>query len=210
MPIIQNVTIQPLKNNDTLKNDTLIIQNTTLVQNVTSVQSFAKPDAAKGLPGNGKYKGDGTWYKMTDNVQIAGQVSCNSKLYNHNNDYIVALNKPDYLKYAPEKQKNDAPTSLACGKKVRIYHMKDEKSQIKSVDATIVDLCPECKSGDLDLYQVVFNKLSDNSIGRISISWEFLDEEPPAKNSNASRQFYLANGSALLFTLTLSLYFGYV
>ncbi|CAG8703490.1 1654_t:CDS:2, partial [Ambispora leptoticha] len=204
----QNSTV--LKNNDTLNNtnNTLTIQNTTLIQNVTSVQSSAKPDTAQGLPGNGTYKGDGTWYKMTANVQIAGQVSCNSKLYNHYDDYIVALNKPDYLKYAPEKHNNSAPPSLACGKKVRIYHMNDEKSPTKSVDATIVDLCPECKSGDLDLYPVVFNKLSNQSTGRISISWEFLDGEPQAKDSNANRQFYLANYSALIFAL--SLYLGYV
>ncbi|GAB9477168.1 hypothetical protein Gpo141_00014229, partial [Globisporangium polare] len=39
----------------------------------------------------------------------------------------------------------------------------------------IVDRCPECKSGDLDLSPTVFKKITGSSPSRLKIKWQFVD-----------------------------------
>lgn len=43
-----------------------------------------------------------------------------------------------------------------------------------SVTVRIVDLCPECKAGHLDLSLQAFEKIADVSAGRVSISWQMV------------------------------------
>lgn len=63
----------------------------------------------------------------------------------------------------------DAPQwggSAPCGECVRVTGPKGE------VTVRIVDLCPECESGHLDLSQEAFAKIADVSAGNVPITWE--------------------------------------
>lgn len=42
----------------------------------------------------------------------------------------------------------------------------------KSTTAKIVDLCPGCAAGDIDVSPAVFEKLSPLSAGRVDVTWE--------------------------------------
>jgi expansin (peptidoglycan-binding protein) len=42
------------------------------------------------------------------------------------------------------------------------------------VTVRIVDLCPACKSGDLDLSETAFSMISPLAAGRVAISWSFV------------------------------------
>ena len=44
----------------------------------------------------------------------------------------------------------------------------------KSVDATVVDLCPDCASGSIDLSPGAFNQLASPDTGRIHVDWNFV------------------------------------
>ena len=41
------------------------------------------------------------------------------------------------------------------------------------VDATVVDLCPGCASGSIDLSTGAFEQLAPLSAGRLQVSWDF-------------------------------------
>lgn len=42
-----------------------------------------------------------------------------------------------------------------------------------TVRVKIVDTCPPCKSGDLDLSIAAFGKIADYAAGRVPITWHF-------------------------------------
>jgi expansin len=44
----------------------------------------------------------------------------------------------------------------------------------KSVIVRIIDKCPGCDSGDLDLSETAFTKIAAKSAGRVKISWRFV------------------------------------
>ncbi len=48
-----------------------------------------------------------------------------------------------------------------------------------SVLVRIVDLCPECKSGDLDLSPQAFEKIAPLELGRVPISWQLVSCDVP-------------------------------
>lgn len=52
-----------------------------------------------------------------------------------------------------------------CGQTITIH------SKSKSVDVLIVDTCPGCADGDVDLSQAAFTKLASLDQGRIPITW---------------------------------------
>ena len=43
-----------------------------------------------------------------------------------------------------------------------------------AVTVRIVDLCPECQAGHLDLGQEAFSQIADLSLGRVSITWQMV------------------------------------
>ncbi|KAG0355522.1 hypothetical protein BG005_005540 [Podila minutissima] len=105
-------------------------------------------DSSSDLKTSGSYSGRGTWF--TDSVG-----SCGTKFTT--NDMIVAMN-------APQQGGNNAQ----CGKSVRIQHNG------KSITAKVVDTCPECASGSLDLSQAAFSSLASLDQGTIDITWSFV------------------------------------
>jgi expansin (peptidoglycan-binding protein) len=90
--------------------------------------------------------GDGTYYNAD------GTGNCG---FDKSADLMVgAMNHTDYA------------GSAVCGECVAITGPKG------SVTIAIVDQCPECKPGDIDLSPQAFAKLDDLSAGRIPISWK--------------------------------------
>lgn len=103
------------------------------------------------------YKGTATWY--TNAASEGGDKGACWGTKIGDNDQIVALNREQYGSLS----KN----SKWCGKKVRITGPKG------TATATIIDACPGCSYGDLDLSPVTFKKVVGKmSIGVGSIKWE--------------------------------------
>jgi expansin (peptidoglycan-binding protein) len=95
------------------------------------------------------YTGEGTFYGAT------GEGNCS---YEATTDrMIAAMNQTDYQ------------NSQACGAYVAVTGPSGA-----SVTVKIVDRCPECKPGDIDLSAEAFAKLAAPSAGRIKISWTLL------------------------------------
>ncbi|ORX49470.1 hypothetical protein DM01DRAFT_1338141 [Hesseltinella vesiculosa] len=74
---------------------------------------------------------------------------------NNDNELVVALSAADMSK-------------SYCGKSIKVT------SGSKSVTATVVDTCPGCASGSIDLSPAAFKKLANLAVGVISpVSWTF-------------------------------------
>lgn len=95
------------------------------------------------------HKGQGTYYAATGGGACGFDPTPNDLM-------VAAMNQPDY------------DNSGVCGACVAVTGPNG------SATVRIVDLCPECKSGDLDLSQSAFAKLADPSLGRIAIQWRFV------------------------------------
>jgi expansin (peptidoglycan-binding protein) len=69
---------------------------------------------------------------------------------------VAAMNAPQYAGAA------------LCGACARVTGSKG------TVTVRIVDQCPECKKGDLDLSVQAFDQIGEHSAGRIPISWSLV------------------------------------
>ena len=65
---------------------------------------------------------------------------------------------------------NDADynNALVCGSFVQVSGPNG------SVIIRIVDRCPECLEGDIDLSQEAFSKIADPVLGRVQITWKYI------------------------------------
>ncbi|KAF8182957.1 riboflavine-aldehyde-forming enzyme [Pholiota molesta] len=75
---------------------------------------------------------------------------------NNANDFIVALSPAEYS------------SGANCGRDIEVQY------QGKSVIVEVVDLCPGCASGSIDLSPAAFSQLADESLGRIQVTWSFV------------------------------------
>lgn len=82
---------------------------------------------------------------------------------NRADEMVAALNKPQFGTFPR------AMNSPWCQQCVLA------KYQEKSVKVRIVDLCPSCSYGDLDLSPAAFSQLAELGVGRIKISWQKVD-----------------------------------
>ncbi|KAI1401509.1 RlpA-like double-psi beta-barrel-protein domain-containing protein-containing protein [Hypoxylon fuscum] len=98
------------------------------------------------------YSGDMTYY--TPGLGACGK-------YNKESDHIVAL--------APAQYGNDANPNKAkvCGKKISIHYGG------KTATATVVDKCPGCASGSIDVSPSVFKQLASLDKGRVKVTWGY-------------------------------------
>lgn len=92
------------------------------------------------------WSGEATWY------DAHGQNACG--LPNPADFLVAAMNKTQY-------------TKANCGKCVRVKGPKG------AVTVKLVDLCPGCKNGSLDLSEEAFQRISPLSAGRVKITWSF-------------------------------------
>jgi len=96
------------------------------------------------------FTGDGTYYDANGSGACSFDVSTAKPLL------VGAMNAPDYA------------NSGVCGACAHLVGPNGE------VTVQIVDLCPECKSGDIDLSPDAFEALAPLPEGRIAISWQFV------------------------------------
>ncbi|KAJ1659786.1 hypothetical protein IWQ61_001183 [Dispira simplex] len=103
-----------------------------------------------------EFSGDGTYYSPS-----VGTGSCG--WLNSDDEYVAALNADQF---GNPTNPNSSPF---CGKKIKVDGPKG------SVEATIVDKCPVCKHGDIDLSTGAFDQIADQAEGRVPITWSFMD-----------------------------------
>ncbi|KAI1760574.1 RlpA-like double-psi beta-barrel-protein domain-containing protein-containing protein [Hypoxylon sp. FL1150] len=98
------------------------------------------------------YSGDMTYY--TPGLGACGK-------YNSESDHIVAL--------APAQYGSDANPNKAkvCGRKINIHYAG------KTASATVVDKCPGCASGSIDVSPSVFKQLASLDKGRVKVTWGY-------------------------------------
>jgi expansin (peptidoglycan-binding protein) len=100
--------------------------------------------------GEPTHSGEATYYDFADG-------SGNCSFDPTPNDLMVgAMNHTDYA------------ASAACGACAHVVGPNGE------VTVRIVDRCPECPQGDIDLSPQAFEMIADLSAGRVDISWQYV------------------------------------
>ena len=99
--------------------------------------------------GEPNHTGDGTYYDATGAGNCGFDPSPNDLM-------VGAMNHTDYA------------DSAVCGACAHIVGPSGE------VTVRIVDQCPECQPGDIDLSPQAFQKFADLSLGRVTINWKYV------------------------------------
>jgi len=106
------------------------------------------PQSEANLDRRTTHSGRGTWYH-------AGHGNCGG--WNTDSDLVVAMSKPFY----------DRNGGSNCDQYVKIT------SNGKTAYGLMVDSCPGCGEGDLDMSPSLFERFASLDTGVISISWSF-------------------------------------
>ncbi|GAN11711.1 expansin family protein [Mucor ambiguus] len=130
--------------------------------NVVVINDSAAPVLKRSKNSNGdddkSYSGTATWYSPKKNGGT--QAACGGKKISDDSE-IVALNAPQYGKMSKD--------SDWCGKEIEITGPKG------TTKATILDACPECSHGDLDLTPVLFERVcGSKNKGVADITWKLV------------------------------------
>ncbi|WP_299898855.1 expansin EXLX1 family cellulose-binding protein [uncultured Aquimarina sp.] len=121
------------------------------------------------------HTGEGTYYDGVD-----GGIFGNCSLPVATGDYMhCALNTIDY------------DSSNACGACIEVTGAKG------SVQLKVVDRCPECAEGDVDMTEQAFGMIADIVDGRVQISWKFV---PCNIANNESIKINFKEGSSIYWT----------
>ncbi|KAF8948428.1 hypothetical protein BGZ47_005010 [Haplosporangium gracile] len=106
-------------------------------------------------------QGEGTFYdpSIKNGAGDFQMGACEFPYINSAMDMIAALNKPDFGNFAR------ASKSPACGQCLQVVGPNG------TVTVQVVDMCPACKSGDVDLTPGAFAKIASLDAGRVHISW---------------------------------------
>ena len=134
-----------------------IVAALALVVAITACSNSGSDDAggshsvtAKSCNGEATHTGDATYYDFADG-------SGNCGFDPTPNDLMVgAMNQTDYA------------GSNACGSCAHLVGPEGE------ITIRIVDRCPECKPGDIDLSPDAFAKIAAIEKGRVDISWRYV------------------------------------
>ncbi|CAG8570613.1 12546_t:CDS:2 [Cetraspora pellucida] len=111
---------------------------------IAAVGGFQNYDI--GAPGlNMSGSGDGTYYDPGVGIGSCG-------MQNYDSELVAAMNAPQYGIYS------DPADSPVCGKCIQITGPKG------TVKVKIVDKCPVCKSGDIDMSSTAFKVSYDTLI----------------------------------------------
>jgi hypothetical protein len=118
-------------------------------------------DAVENL--KGQFAGDGTAY--SERVQNASHFACSyRKLPEKAKTNFVAINLPQW------------DQGRACGKCVNVWCTDPFcTTQFEPVKLMVVDQCPECKEGDLDLSIPAYEKVTGRWPHRLKVEWEWSD-----------------------------------
>lgn len=122
-------------------------------------------------PVQGTHSGDGTFYTFAD-----GSGNC---LFDPTpNDLMIgAMNQTDYA------------GSAICGACLSLTGPN------ANIFIRVVDRCPECKPGDVDLSPLAFSKIADTALGRVHISWHLV-----ACNVTGPIVYHFKDGSSQWWT----------
>ena len=96
------------------------------------------------------HTGEGTYYDFADGSGNCGFPATPDDLR------VAAMNQTDYA------------GSAACGTCARIT------GPTGSVTVRVVDRCPECAPGDIDLSPSAFDEIAERSAGRVPIAWTYV------------------------------------
>jgi len=102
----------------------------------------------------------GTYYDVT-----TGEVACGGRY--QPSDATVAMNTRDFA------------GGSACHKQITIHY--NGKSEV----ATIVDLCPTCGGGGIDMTQGLFERFASISVGELHLDWSWGAGSEPAPTHKA-------------------------
>ncbi|KAK9680174.1 hypothetical protein K7432_016022 [Basidiobolus ranarum] len=132
-----------------------LINLTTLTTLFTIHQVSAVPIQSKAGLFNKRetFSGDGTYYNP-------GLGSC--EVVSGPTQLIAALNAPQFGSYPRPR---DSPACFSCAK---VHGPKG------SVQVQIVDTCPSCKEGSLDLSPTAFEHIANLTQGRVHITWNYV------------------------------------
>jgi expansin (peptidoglycan-binding protein) len=111
-------------------------------------ETTAEPTTAGDVCEAGQHTGEATYY--------GGDGSGNCSFDAGSDILIAAMNDADYANAA------------ACGACVEIA------GPDATIVARIVDRCPECSQGDIDLGEAAFAKIARKELGRVPISWRYV------------------------------------
>ncbi|RYP44619.1 hypothetical protein DL768_008940 [Monosporascus sp. mg162] len=98
------------------------------------------------------FTGDMTFF--TPGLGACGRVNTAS-------DPVVALAPAQYGSFP---NPNNSPQ---CGRWITIH------GNGRTTAAQVVDLCPECASGSIDVSPVIFDDIAPLDVGRVQVTWEF-------------------------------------
>jgi expansin (peptidoglycan-binding protein) len=101
---------------------------------------------------NPVHSGEGTYYDAD------GQGNCGFDASPHDL-MVAAINEVDY------------GVAEYCGAFIRVT------GPTGSVDVRIVDKCPGCKRGDIDLSREAFAQIADPRLGRVQITWQLISPD---------------------------------
>ncbi|ORX76948.1 barwin-like endoglucanase [Basidiobolus meristosporus CBS 931.73] len=118
----------------------------------TTTTSGSQPTSPSG--GSGGFSGDGTYYSPSVGTSACGTTSSDSEL-------VAAINAPQWMASA---NPNNSPS---CGKCAKVTGPNG------TVTVKIVDKCPSCAYGSLDLSPTAFSKIASLDAGRVQISWSY-------------------------------------
>lgn len=136
---------------------------TTSLQQAQPAAPSAAPSQApsSGSGGSGqKYTGEMTIYNAQGNNGACGKPIQDS-------DMVVALGKPTWGESTYDRMTGESSNPW-CGKKINIHYNG------KTTGATILDLCPECAAGDIDLTPSLWKIVTGGDPadgGRYKVEW---------------------------------------
>ncbi|KAK9762273.1 hypothetical protein K7432_012156 [Basidiobolus ranarum] len=140
-----------------------------LVALFTASQVSAAPiqnESSVHLSKRGLFSGDATYYDP-------GLGAC--EVVSGPTELIAALNAPQFGVYPRPMN------SPACSSCAMVLGPKG------SVKVKIVDKCPSCKHGDLDLSPAAFDRIADQAQGRVTMTWDYVscggESEAPSKET---------------------------
>jgi hypothetical protein len=110
----------------------------------------------------GPYEGDLTYY--APGLGACGITSSSS-------ENIVAVS---HILFDSVQSGSDPNSNPLCGRRLRAKRVKEGAGE-RSVDLTVVDRCTGCAQTDIDVSLSVFNKLADEDLGRVLVTWSWLD-----------------------------------
>jgi len=148
------------------------------------------------------FVGDGTAY--SDAVPDGSGFACSfRKIFEHTQTYFAAINIEQW------------EDGLACGKCVNVWCTDDFCTvKDKKIKMQIVDQCPECKKGDIDMSIPAYRDVTGIWPHRLTVNWEWTSCEDivdgdlllsPKDNQNQwYHAFYISNAANAIKNVMLN------